>query len=235
MSKLKYTLIFLSCCFLTQAISLDLPAIDPNVYKWTNFIEALQSQEGGKIPPPFPPVELLAEKYLQPGSVVLDIGCETGKNAASLIKNCHKVVLLDIASNALSYTIANLSREGLSHGVLDSLNVQIEEFQLEHAPFQAVIGTHAFSFIPPKLFDATIKKKIFDCIEIGGYFVGGFFGEQHAWADRPEMSIFSFERLETLFISSGFRLIELSEVTQEERLTISGEFVRFHTFNIIAQ
>ena len=84
-----------------------------NFKKWVNFNEKLQSQTKGKIPAPFEPVETLALKYLKEPGTILDIGCETGKNAACLIKRGHKVVLLDIAPNAISYIIENLKREGL--------------------------------------------------------------------------------------------------------------------------
>ena len=91
--------------------------VERDVEKWTEFNENLQIQALGQIPPPFGPVESLAKKYLKEPCTILDIGCETGKNAACLIKNGHKVVLLDIAPNAVKYTIENLKNEGLDHGI----------------------------------------------------------------------------------------------------------------------
>ena len=54
--------------------------------KWSNFNQKLQVQTEGKIPPPFPPVETLTSKYLKQPSLVLDIGCETGKTPHVLLK-----------------------------------------------------------------------------------------------------------------------------------------------------
>src|SRR5205807_1635463 len=91
-----------------------------NIEQWMDFNEKLQNQTNGSIPPPFQPVETLTLKYLREPSIILDIGCETGKNSSYLIKNGHQVVILDIAPNAIYYTIENLKKEGLDHGIQDN-------------------------------------------------------------------------------------------------------------------
>lgn len=219
---------------LAMALFGQLSPVDFEVEEWNQFIEDLQFQREGEIPSPFPAVRTLAEKYLPPESLVLDIGCETGKNAAFLIKNNHKVVLLDVAPLALHYTMENLKNEGLDHGVVDSLIVKIEEMECQYKPFNAIVGTYAFSFIPPALFEDTMKKKIFDMIEVGGYFAGGFFGEHHALAQDPNMSILTLEELEELFSSAGFEIVEMDEMIKIIR-TVSGEWTQFHIYRVIAQ
>ena len=161
--------VFYFKCFLllTQVIGNILSAqvhcqlAESNVEKWMDFNEKLQNQTSGEIPPPFELVETLALKYLNESCTILDVGCETGKNAACLIKNGHKVVLLDIAPNAIYYTMENLKREGLDHGILDGVISKIEDLPPEYGPFKAVIGTYAFSFIPPHLFEQAMKEKTF--------------------------------------------------------------------------
>lgn len=225
MKKIKLVLILVFLCFLkAEASDLD---------KWTVFIENLQSQMQGQVQPPYEPVKILADKYLPPESIVLDIGCEIGKNAAYLIKKGHKVVLLDIAPNALLYTAENLKNEGLEEGILDFLNMKIEEMDFEYIPFDAIVGTYAFSFISPEVFLETMTKNILDRIQPGGYFAGGFFGEEHSWAIYSGMSILTIEKLEQLFSSAGFTIIELEEV-KEDIITISGDLTRFHTYDVIA-
>lgn len=204
-----------------------------NVKKWIDFNEKLQSQTKGKIPPPFEPVETLASKYLKEPSTILDIGCETGKNAACLIRKGHKVVLLDIASNAVDYTIENLKREGLGNGIQDSVVAKIEDLPVKYGPFKAVIGTYAFSFIPPHLFSQTMKENILKRVSEDGYFVGGFFGEQHAWAINKNLSIVSVKELELLFSSQGFSILEMSEQVKEIP-TVSNGITKSHNINIIA-
>lgn len=205
-----------------------------DIKKWMDFNEKLQSNTDGKIPPPFEPVEKLASKYLKEPCTILDIGCETGKNAACLIKNRHKIVLLDIAPNAIEYTIENLKREGLDHGIQDSVVSKIEDLPAKYGPFKAVVGTYAFSFIPPHLFAQTMKENIFNRLDQDGYFVGGFFGEQHAWANNKELTILNIKELESFFTSQGFSILDISEQIKETT-TVSNGITKFHTINIIAQ
>lgn len=204
-----------------------------NIKKWVDFNEKLQSRTNGKIPPPFEPVETLALKHLKEPCTILDIGCETGKNAACLIKRGHKVVLLDIASNAVNFTVENLKREDLDHGIQGCIVSKIEDLSVKKGPFKAVIGTYAFSFIPPHLFNQTMKEVILKRVNEDGYFVGGFFGEQHAWATNKDLSILSVKQLESLFSSQGFSILEMSEQV-EEISTVSNGITKFHTINVIA-
>lgn len=207
---------------------------DENIKNWIDFNEKLQNQYQGQIPPPFEPVETLASKYLKAPGTILDIGCETGKNAACLIKRGHIVVLLDIAPNAVGYTVENLKREGLGHGIQESLVTKIEDLPAKYGPFKAVIGTYAFSFIPPHLFSQTMKENILNRISDDGFFVGGFFGEQHAWANNKNLSILSVKELESLFSSQGFTILEISEQVKEIS-TVSNGITKFHTIHVIAQ
>ncbi|MBS3904296.1 MAG: class I SAM-dependent methyltransferase [Simkania sp.] len=207
---------------------------DESVKRWVDFNEKLQKQTNGKIPPPFEPVETLASKYLKEPGTILDIGCETGKNAACLIKKGHKVVLLDIASNAVSYTVENLKRENLDHGIQDSIVSKIEDLPAKYGPFKAVVGTYAFSFIPPHLFKQTMNEMVLKRVSENGYFAGGFFGEQHAWAVNKDLSILNVEELESLLSSQDFSILEIKEQIKEVP-TVSDGITKFHTINVIAQ
>lgn len=206
---------------------------ESNVKKWNDFNKNLQNQTTTKIPSPFAPVETLAKKYLKQPCTILDVGCETGKNAACLIQHGHNVVILDMAPNAIQYTQENLKREGLDHGIEDSVISKIEDLPSKYGPFKAVIGTYAFSFIPPHLFEQTMKEKVFDRVEHDGYFVGGFFGAQHAWAVDPDLSILSAEKLKSLFSSHGFSILEMDEPIKETSTVLNG-ITKFHTINVIA-
>ena len=134
----------------------------------------VQSQTSGKIPPPFGPVETLAPKYLKQPSKILDVGCETGKNAACLIQNGHTVVLLDIASNAVDFSKENLKKEGLNHGIEDSVVSKIEDLPRKYGPYKAVVGTYAFSFIPPHLFEETMKQNVLTESNMMGILLAAF-------------------------------------------------------------
>lgn len=227
-------------CFLyliignTLIVQIEYLQAESAIEKWMDFNEKLQNQTNGSIPPPFQPVENLALHYLKEPCTILDIGCETGKNSACLIKNGHKVVILDIAPNAIYYTLENLKNEGLEHGIQDSIISTIEDLHPEYGPFKAVIGTYAFSFIPPHLFEQTMKENVLSRVEYDGYFVGGFFGEQHAWAANPDLSILNIQEIESLFSSHDFSILEISEQIREIP-TVSNGMTRFHAIHVIAQ
>ncbi|NGX60020.1 MAG: Ubiquinone biosynthesis O-methyltransferase [Chlamydiae bacterium] len=160
------------------------------VEKWSQFIEALQKTK--KIPKPFCAVDTLVREYLcqnKSTRSILDIGCETGKNAISLVRAGHNVTLLDIAPNAIKYTLKNLQKMGLDHGVTDRITGKIETLDSKYCPFKAVVGTYVFSHIASGVFQQVIKENVLGRIEPGGYFAGGFFGMEHDWVQKPELSI----------------------------------------------
>lgn len=208
---------------------------ESNIEKWVNFNEKLQIQTNGDIRLPFPPVETLAIKYLKEPSLILDIGCETGKNSACLIKNGHRVVILDIAPNAVYYTIENLKKVGLDHGIQASIISSIEDLPPEYGPYKAVIGTYAFSFIPPHLFEQIMRENVLNRVEFDGYFVGGFFGEQHSWAGDPDLSILTTQKLMDLFSFHGFSILEINEQIEEMPAISNGIMTKFHTIDVIAK
>lgn len=205
------------------------------VAKWTDFVERRQASNLPLIP--FPAVATLVEQYLsdmESNNPILDLGCETGKNALCLIQAGHRVTLLDIAPNAVEYTIENLKAAGCDQGIESSIIGRIEELDSNVGPFKAIVGTYVFSFIPPELFETIMKNNVLGRIEENGFFAGGFFGEEHCWADEPELSIMTKEKLEELFISSGFLICEMTEKKDMKATVYHGEKL-FHRFEVIAQ
>lgn len=206
---------------------------DPDIEKWSRFIENFQ-QEQENIPKPFYAVDTLVRKYLQEEAAILDIGCETGKNAACLIKKGHKVTILDIAPNAIHYTKENLRKMGLEQGIVECINGKIEMLDQKYGPFKAVIGTYVFSFIPPHLFQEVMKKNVLGRVENEGYFVGGFFGKEHAWAKKSNLTIVTQEKLKKLLTNAGFTICEIHEQKKEIPTVFNGQQL-FHTITVIAK
>ncbi|MBA3238023.1 MAG: class I SAM-dependent methyltransferase [Parachlamydiaceae bacterium] len=205
--------------------------------KWTDFIEQLHQSSEGKVLKPFWAVETLVKKYLcqiESSTPVLDIGCETGKNSVCLTQAGHNVVLLDIAPNAITYTLELLEKLNLDHNIFNSVVGEIETLSEEHGPFKAVVGTYVFSFIPPEKFVQVMKSNVLGRVEQGGFFVGGFFGNEHAWANDPSLSITTCEELNELLNSMGFIIHELKEKKEEMSTVLDGKQL-FHTIEIIAQ
>jgi len=205
------------------------------VEKWSQFIEDLQKTK--KIPKPFCAIDTLVREYLwQNHSTrsVLDVGCETGKNAICLIQAGHNVTLLDIAPNAIQYTQENLKKLELDHGVINRITGKIETLDSKYCPFKAVVGTYVFSYIASGVFQQVMKENVLGRIEPGGYFAGGFFGMEHDWAQKPELSILTQEKLKELFESMGFLICEMKEKKEVQSIISCGQQM-FHTFEVIAQ
>lgn len=78
-----------------------------------------------------------------------------------------------------------------------------------------------------------MAKNVLGRIEPNGYFAGGFFGTNHDWAQNPDLSILTQEKLKAIFSSSGFAILEMTENT-EEASTLVGKQL-FHTINVIAK
>jgi SAM-dependent methyltransferase len=209
--------------------SVPTATIDPDVEKWSKFIESFYQKSKGEVASPFKPVDTLIKNYLPKGASVLDVGTELGKNAIPLIEAGHKVTLIDVAPNAITYTLDNIGKRQLSSGVVASEAVKIESLDEKYGPFKAIVGTYAFTFIPPQLFEEVMKNNVLGRIEADGYFVGGFFGKDHAWAEDPKLTILSKEQIEKFFSTMGFAICEL-----EERSEMQGT-VLFHTFEVIAK
>ena len=203
--------------------------------RWSRFIEAYQ-QKVTTVPAPFDAVKQLAHSYLEAdgGYPILDIGCETGKNARCLIKAGHRVTILDIAPKAVQYTVENLKSEGLADGIADTIIGRIEKLDSGIGPFKAVVGTYVFSFIPPEVFEEVMEENVIGRIALKGFFAGGFFGPEHAWASRSELSIMTVEKIEAFFSSHGFSILEIIE-SKKQASTVSNGRQHFHTISVIAQ
>lgn len=206
-----------------------------HIAKWSRFVENFQ-QQSKEIPSPFQPVGRLAQFYLTMDSPypILDVGCETGKNAYCLIKKGHKIVLLDITPKALEYTVKNLRQVDADNGILDTIIGKIEHLDSRVGPFKAVVGTYAFSFIAPSEFVEVMEENVLNRIVTNGYFVGGFFGEKHAWSNDPELTIVTTEKVKSFLIQRGFSIIELTEEKKKSATVLNGTKL-FHTISVIAQ
>jgi|GEM_PF-4506721 len=203
--------------------------------KWSRFIVQLQQKQKA-IPKPFSPVAKLVQLYLPSYSQypVLDIGCETGKNAACLIRGGHQVTLLDITHVAIQCTVQNLKKVGLEGGIAHTVIGGIEDLGPTQGPFKAIVGTYAFSFISPKSFQEVMQNNVLRKIEVGGYFAGGFFGPSHAWAKNPHLTIMTAKKIASFFREKNFVICDLQEKIKVSRTVRAGNQT-FHTIEVIAK
>lgn len=205
------------------------------VFRWSLAAEREQYKFKGKIPRPFFMVHLLVTKYLQnfhSKKSILDIGCETGKNALCLIRGGHKVVLLDVAPAAITFTLNNLKKLQMNPGVAGTIFGKIENLRLNQGPFKAVVGTYAFSFIPPQLFQKVMQLNVLRRIEPGGFFAGGFFGLEHGWRKNPHLTFVNMTWLKKFFKSQHFSILVMREMKAKNS---NDPSILFHTIEVIAR
>lgn len=191
----------------------------------------------GEIPPPFAAVRTLIEEYLgemESDSPILDVGCETGKHALPLIVTGEKVVLMDIAPNAIECTQENLKKKGRLGGVAGTISGKIEELDPKWGPFKAVVGGYVFSFVPRRRFEKMMRENVLGRIEPRGFFAGGFFGKEHAWAVNSQLCCVGEEELEALFGAAGFEICAIAENRKMEETVLDGEQC-FHTIELVAR
>lgn len=204
---------------------------------WDGFIERMYQRADEKNLQPFSVVTVLVRDYLwqiESEHPVLDLGCELGKNAICLIEAGHRVVLLDVSPKAIFYTQENLKKLNLDHGIAGTCVTPLENLDPLFGPFKAIVGTYVFSFIHPEQFQEVMTKNVFEKIEVGGFFAGGFFGPDHSWANKPILTIMTREELEELFASQGFSICHIGEVKKKVK-TGDGNEPQFHVFKIVAQ
>lgn len=210
--------------------------------RWCDFLKTLQNQVNEKsgteysIQQPYEGVQELVNEYFNHHHPkhILDIGCELGKNSLPFLERGHRVTAIDICQLAIDYTTANLKKRNLYNGVFDTMKVAIEYLPVDKGPFDAVVGTYTFPFIPSHLFDVVMKNNVLNRVKPGGYFTGGFWGEEHGWAKNPKVTVSSEKSLRELFESMDFEIIKF-DVILEERESVRHGIVKNHEFRVIAR
>lgn len=202
--------------------------------EWSQFVECYQRKNGLNLIS-YSPVIKVAWQYLSGKEArILDIGCETGKNAICIADAGHKVTLVDISPRAVEYTLKNMGTLKLTDRVEDYVIAPIEKLEPRYNQFTAVVGTYTFSFIPPEKFEEVMVENVLGRIKAGGYFAGGFFGPKHAWAKSLEKTFLTEGEIQDFFSKHGFTILHLQELKEQVPTAFNGK-VLFHTFEVIAQ
>jgi hypothetical protein len=106
-------------------------------------------------------------------------------------------------------------------------STEIEEAALPAADLIYTAAT--LPFRPYKEF-FSVWARIVRGLRPGGWFAGYLLGDRDSWADDPNISTFSRERIVTLL--SGFRIDALRE--QDEHSACSAGVKHWHVFQVIA-
>lgn len=153
----------------------------------------------------------------------VDLGCGSGNESVYLLKKGVAVTCIDRQLNE-SFILERLTLD-------ESKRVSFAEKSFEDVCLPKIEALMAFFSIPfcsPDRFDL-LWDKIYECIELNGYFVGQLFGNRDAWSKRKDINTFTIDKAK--------KYLERYEVLKFEEI----EYVRdedhkkWHFYNIIAR
>lgn len=170
------------------------------------------------------------------GTVVVDIGCNTGNEVCYYALNGqHKIIALDFNPSAIAATTAAVKQRSYT-------NVEIRLLDITAKPIpvcDVASATFFMPFIHPAKFKVTWENNIVPQIKPGGYFIGHFFGPNHQWNYRKDMTFLSEAQVRLLFDknSSQFEGLKFFKETQKSvpLAKDNPEQAFFHFFKVVAR
>lgn len=168
------------------------------------------------------------------GTIVVDIGCGAGNDTCyyAVNKN-HQIIALDCNQGAITATTDAVNQHGYSN-----VSVIVRNIMAEPIPECDIASASlCMPFISPTNFTVTWENNIVSRIKPGGYFVGHFFGPNHAWRVHSELTFLSKEQVQSLFDknSSHFEGLKFFKETQREVVLANGQKTIFHTVKAVAR
>lgn len=159
-----------------------------------------------------------------PHPVAVDIGCGDGVETRALLAAGFAVTAIDATEGAIDQLRA-LPEAG------DRLTPVLAPMQDADIPSADLIyAGYALPFCPPDSFDA-LWSRIRSALRPGGLLACDLFADRDQWAETPDMTFVTRDRVQDLV--AGLDLRSLHEI-EEEGLTFSGP-KHWHTFQVVAR
>lgn len=108
----------------------------------------------------------ITQQYLRPDMKVLEFGCGTGSTALVHAPKVSSYTAVDFAPKMIDIANEKLKKESIEK--LNFKVASLDEFQQEHATYDAVLGLNILHLVEDR--DQTIKQ-VFDLLKPGGVFV----------------------------------------------------------------
>ena len=156
-------------------------------------------------------------------SNAIDLGCGSGNESVYLLKKGINVTCIDRQLNK-SFILNRLTED--EKNSVSFIEKSFEDSCLPKT--QLLMAFFSIPFCSPDKFDI-LWDKIYECIEINGYFVGQLFGNRDDWNNRKDINTFTIEEIK--------HYLERYEILKFEEI----EYVResdnkkWHFYNIIAK
>ena len=137
----------------------------------------------------------------------IDLGCGSGNETVYMIKNGIKVTAIDRQLNK-------------------SCEQDFESVQLEST--DAVTAFFSIPFCNPNNFDE-LWDKIYESINVNGYFVGQLFGNRDDWKDNQLINTFTMKEVKAYL--KRYKILKLDEIEYIRE----SDNKKWHFYNIIAK
>ena len=156
-------------------------------------------------------------------SNAIDIGCGSGNETVYMIKNGIKVTAIDrqLNKNFILERLNSKEKENITFSEQDFESVQLESTD-------AVTAFFSIPFCNPDQFDE-LWEKIYNSININGYFVGQLFGDRDDWKDNKLINTFTMEEVEHYL--RKYKVLKLDEIEYVRE----SDNKKWHYYNIIAK
>lgn len=153
----------------------------------------------------------------------VDLGCGAGNETVYMLKKGINVTAVDKQLNS-KFILNRINKE-------ETTRVKFieEDFQnLDIPSAQLVTAFFSIPFCHPDKFD-NLWNRIYNSLEINGYFVGQLFGNRDAWNENNHINTFTIKQIKEYL--KKYKIITLDEVEYIRK----SDNKKWHYYNIIAQ
>ena len=153
----------------------------------------------------------------------IDLGCGSGNETVYMLKNGIEVTAIDRQLNKdfILNRLNDKEKEKISFSEQDFESVHLESTD-------AVTAFFSIPFCNPEHFNE-LWNKIYESINVNGYFVGQLFGDRDGWKDNKLINTFTMEEVKAYL--KRYKILKLDEI----EYTRESDNKKWHFYNIIAK
>ena len=158
------------------------------------------------------------------GKTAIDLGASAGNDAKYLLEKGFKVTCIDKEEKSKDIIMSQITQnENLKFELQEFENIKLHKADLIYSCF-------SLHFCNPEKFD-NLMDEIIENVNLNGFFVGNFLGEEDGWYGNDKMTFLSKERVLDYF--KDFKIKYYAEKKYVKDAVIGGK-KNWHVFEIIA-
>ena len=158
------------------------------------------------------------------GKTAIDLGAGAGNDAKYLLEKGFKVTCIDKEEKSKDIIMSQITQnENLKFELQEFENIKLHKADLIYSCF-------SLHFCNPEKFD-NLMDEIMENVNLNGFFVGNFLGEEDGWYGNDKMTFLSKERVLDYF--KDFEIKYYAEKKYVKDVVIGGK-KNWHVFEIIA-